>query len=319
MIIAMRFPRRVMPEDEFWQFIAILDGSTDDDAVERLTAALRAAGKRKAVAFAERLAATLYELDREVLCDQPVRWFDDPEGVPPIPLSGDSFLYLRAAVVVQGKAVVDQVIADPTVLLTRPWDDGEALLYAAEHAAGGEIETKLSYETGSNEEHWSPDDFDPETHETPVVAVLLSDLSHPIEAYEDDAMTIPVEPVMYAWPRWFPFEVLGAVNDEVNALVRDGGGVPERLGEQIQIYAGFGEVWQPAPQITWDATDDTGLGRVVEVRVQLRQAEVRAWQEPQQQAALRSLAAVCCLAVLPADHGSRGALEQAAAEWAPPG
>jgi hypothetical protein len=294
MIIAMRLPRRALPEDEFWQFIAVLDGSTDDDAVERLTAALRAGGKRKAVGFAERLAATLYELDREVLCDQPVRWFDDPEDEPPIPLSGDSFLNLRAAIVAQGKAVVEQVLADPAVLLRKPWDDGEALLYAAEKAAGGE------------------------THETPIVAVLLSDLLHPIEAYEDDAMTIPVEAAMYAWPSWFPFDVLGAVNDELNALVRDGGGVPERLGEQIQIYAGLGEVWLPTPEITWDATDDTGLGRVVEVRVQLRQAEVRAWKEPQQQAALRTLAAICCLAVLPEDHGSRGALEQAAAEWTPP-
>jgi hypothetical protein len=319
MIIAMRFPRRAMPEDEFWQFIAVLGGSTDADAVERLTAALRAGGKRKAVSFAERLAATLYELDREVLCDQPVRWLDDPEGESPIPLSGDTFLYLRAAVVAQGKTVVEQVLADPGVLLTRPWADGEALLYAAEEVAGREIGTKLSYETGSNQEHWSPDEFDPETHQTPIVAVLLSDLLHPIEAYEDDAMTIPVEPAMYAWPIWFPSDVLGAVNDELDALVRDGGGVPERLGQQIQIYAGFGEVWQPAPEIAWDAMDDTGLGRVVEVRVQLRRAEVRGWPKPQQQAALRSLAAGCCLAVLPADHGSRGALEQAAAGWAPPG
>lgn len=169
-----------MPEDEFWRFIAVPDRSTDADAVERLTAALRAGGRRKAVGFAERLAATLYELDREVSCHQPVRWFDEPADEPPIPLSDDSFLYLRAAVVAQGRAVLERVLADPAALLTRPWDDGEALLYAAEDAAGGEIETKFSYETGSDEEHWSRDDVDPETHETPIVAVLLSDLSHPI-------------------------------------------------------------------------------------------------------------------------------------------
>lgn len=311
----MRFPRRAMPEDEFWQFIAMLDGSTDDEAVERLTAALRTGGKRKAVGFAERLAATLYDLDREVLFREPVRWSDDPDDEAPIPLSDDTFLYLRADIVAKGKAVVDSVLADPAVLLTRRWDDGEALLYAADKALGDEIETKFSYETGSNEQHWSPVEFDPSTHQPPTVAVLLSDLLNPIEAYTDESMTTRVE--LHPWPSWFPLDVLLAVHDEMDTLVRDGGGIPAALeAKQIQVHVGFGDAWQTGPEIDWKAEDDTGLGQVVRIHTQLRQGQVRTWKPPQQGSALRSLVATCCLAVLPEDHGSRNALQDAAADGA---
>ncbi|MET0415818.1 MAG: DUF4240 domain-containing protein [Actinoplanes sp.] len=307
----MRLLRRAMPEDEFWALIGLLEGSTEQWALERLSAALQAGGKRKSKAFAERLAAVLYDLDREVLFEQPVRWSDDPDEADPLPLSSDSFLYLRAAVVAQGKAVVEEVIADPTVLLTREWDDGEALLYVADE----EIETKFSYETGSNEEHWSPDD---ETeHPMPMVAVLLSDLLEPIEAYEDDAMTIPAEPVMYAWPRWFPLSVLETVNGRVDSAVRDAGGIEGSLDEdQIQIYVGFGDSWQVTPEIAWDVEDETGVGQVVTVRVELPQTVVRGWTRREQEAALLSLAATCCLSVLPADHASRSLLHDAASEGA---
>ena len=63
----------LLPEDEFWSFIALLEGAVDDDGIERLTDALDQAGAATAVAFAERLAAVLFDLDREALVDQPVR------------------------------------------------------------------------------------------------------------------------------------------------------------------------------------------------------------------------------------------------------
>ncbi len=78
------------------------------------------------------------------------------------------------------------------MLLTRRWDDGESLLYAANEAAEDEIETKFSYETRANEQHWTPVEFDPTAHQMPIVAVLLSDLLDVFESYDDDAMTIPV-------------------------------------------------------------------------------------------------------------------------------
>ena len=317
MIGGVRLFRRVLPEDQFWQFIAVLGGSTDDAAVGRLTEALRAAGKRTAAAFAERLAATLYELDREELFRQPVRWSDDPDDAEPVPLSGDTFLYLRAGIVAQGEAVVEQVLGDPAVLLQRRWDDGEALLYAAEQAAGREIETKLSYETGSNEQHWSSVEPGSSAHRTPIVAVLLSDLLNPIEAYADESMTTLLDPPMYAWPLWFPMDVLEEVDVRVDSLVRDAGGIPESLeAAQIQIDVGLGHSWRAVPVIEWKAMDDTGLGQVVKVHVEVPQAQIRAWKAPDLRAALLSLIATCCLAVLPENHGSREALHQAAAEGA---
>jgi len=309
----MRLFRRVLPEDEFWQLISLLQGSAREEAVGRLTDELRAGGRRQAAAFAERLAATLHDLDREALFRQPVRWSDDPEDAEPIPLSDDTFLSLRAAVVAQGKAVVDEVLADPAALRKRRWDDGEALLYAAEEAVGKEIATKHSYETGSNAEHWSPADLP--AGPRPLVAVLLSDLLQPIEAYADEAMT--VELAFHAWPLWFPMDVLEAASDRVDALVRAGGGLPASpAAEQIQISVGMGDAWQVVPDIEWDATDDTGMGQVVKVEVRMPQDRVRAWNRADQQAALLSLIASCCLAVLPERHGSRPGLRDAAAEGA---
>jgi hypothetical protein len=143
-----------MPEKDFWRLIEVLGGSADDDdAVARLTEVLRARGRRAAIAFQERLALTLYELDREALACQPVRWTDIPE-LGPFPLSDDTFLYLRAGMVAEGRHVVEQVLADPAVLATRSWNDGEPLLYAANDAVGEEIEMTVSYETGSNVRHW---------------------------------------------------------------------------------------------------------------------------------------------------------------------
>lgn len=302
-----------MPEDEFWELIAVLEGSSDEDAVGRLTEALRAGGKRKAVAFQERLAATLHELDREVLFQQPVRWADDPDG-DVIPLSHDSFLYLRADIVAKGKQVVEQVLANPAALLDRAWDDGEMLLSAADEAVEDEIETRISYETGSNEQHWTSVEFDASSYQRPMVAVLVSDLLDVIEAYEDDALTIPVDPPMYAWPSWFPDSVLDAASGSLDQAVRTNGGIPADLGvEQIQVTVGFGDSWELAPDVAWKVEDDTGMGLVTRVRVAMRQADVRAWKRPQQETALYAAVARAVLAVLPPDHGARPALVEAVA------
>lgn len=320
MIHAMRLRRRPMPEPEFWELIGLLGGSTDDAAVGRLTEALRARGRRAAFGFAERLAEILYELDREVLARQPVRWSDDPDDVT-IPLSADSFLYLRANIVAQGRAVVDQVLADPATLLRRRWDDGESLLYAADEAIGADIETRFDYETGSNEEYWSPVEDDGSEHEMPIVVVMLFDLLHPIEAYLDEAMTQPV--VEYPPPLWLAEGVWDATGP-LDAMVREAGGLPASLGaEQLQVHLGLGESWQLTPEVRGNVTDDFGVGQVVRVHAGMVQARFRAWPVPDQKAALLSLAATCCLAALPGDHGSRAALLEAAAAGAhllpPPG
>lgn len=149
-----RLPPHAMSLDEFWELIGVLEGASDEAAMDRLASALRARGDNSAEAFAERLAERLYRLDTERHFRQQVRWSDAP-GAAPIPLSEDTFLYLRAGVVARGKATYEAVLADPARLSSGLWDDGEFLLTAANDAAGEVIETAFSYETGSNEQRWS--------------------------------------------------------------------------------------------------------------------------------------------------------------------
>src|SRR3954453_18954647 len=95
----MRLLRRPMAENDFWKLIAVMNGDVDEDAVARLSEALSSRRRRDVVAFQERLALALFELDRRELARQPVRFTDDPPDEDPIPLSDDVFLYLRAGIV----------------------------------------------------------------------------------------------------------------------------------------------------------------------------------------------------------------------------
>lgn len=307
----MPLRRRGLPENEFWRLIALLDGSPDEESVARLIEALRRAGKRTARQFAETLAAVLYELDREVLADRTIRWADSPDREP-IPLSDDSFLYLRCAVVAAGRPTVDAVLADPAVLESRVWEDGESLLYAADEAAGDEIDTDLSYETGSNTEHWTPRDDDRPV-ERPLVAVLLEDLLDPIEGWDGETGEPLVE---YAWPIWLPHEVSWDVSTTASRLVGEGGGLPPLGAEQVVVSLGFGEVWQTSPAVDGLVDDELGLEQMFRVRAQLAQGTVRSWGAEQQTRGLLAVAAGCLLAVLPDDHGARQALRRAAEDGA---
>lgn len=299
--------RSAMPEADFWSLIELLGGRVDDDGVGRLTGALRQGDDGTAVAFAERLAAVLYELDREELFEQPVRWADAPDEEP-LPLSADTFLYLRCAVVAAGRATVDAVLADPAVLRDRLWEDGELLLTAADV----EVDTAVSYETGSNTEHWSPRPDDGPV-ERSLVAVLLEDLQEPIEGW--DGQGVPV--TMYGWPQWLPWDVTRAVSEELDGVVRAGGGVPASLGAgHVHVRLGFGEAWQTTPGHPDLVADEYGPGQVLEVRAELDQSAVRAWSRDQQLTGLRAVAAGCLLAALPGDHGARPALERAVADGA---
>ncbi len=128
----------------------------------------------------------------------------------------------------------------------------------------------------------------------PIVAVLLSDLLDVFESYDDDAMTIPVHPPEYAWPDWFPSAVLDEASNFVVAAVHGGGGIPAEMAvEQIRVHVGLGDSWQLTPEIAWKVKDEEGMGEVTQVRIAMRQADVRSWTRPQQETALRSAVAVC--------------------------
>ncbi|MEU4117128.1 DUF4240 domain-containing protein [Kitasatospora sp. NPDC028055] len=143
-----------MNEDDFWRLIdeCRLAGPDSDPDAERLAVALAArltaAGLPAVIGFAEHLAAALFQLDR---------WEYGAD------LSGDAFLYTRAAVVAAGRAEYGAVLGDPTQF--RPYARdlvwAEALLYVPDRAyrrlTGREWEhpTRHSYESFSNAEGWA--------------------------------------------------------------------------------------------------------------------------------------------------------------------
>jgi hypothetical protein len=143
-----------MGEDEFWTLIDLAGGSVG--GLDALRAELGRLKRRDVVRFQERLAQVLFDLDREVLARQPVCFDDDEDDEdPPLPLSDDSFLYLRCGLVLRGRDTVTAVLAEPAILATGRWPDGEELLYLADEVVDDDIDTKYDYETGSNEAHWT--------------------------------------------------------------------------------------------------------------------------------------------------------------------
>ncbi|QGQ20687.1 DUF4240 domain-containing protein [Cellulomonas sp. JZ18] len=311
--------RRPMGEDEFWRLVDVLEGSSDEDAVARLVEALRAQGRRRAVAFAERLAVVLHDLDREVLATRPVRWSDDDEDDDPIPLSDDSFLYLRADVVAHGREMVAAVLADPDVLLEHRWDDGEALLYAADEAAGREIETRVSYETGSNAAHWSARyEADDVPFVPPVVALSVADLSQPVEVETHGADGSHRQEVTYLPPDWLHRRTEAAVQTGLGEAVGDVAVLPEDSADAwLEVRLGLGTRWDLTPRVEPGAAQEWGEGTVTRVQVELPGDEVAALPRADQTTLLLSAAATCVLAVLPPDHGARPRLQDVAAAGRP--
>jgi hypothetical protein len=141
-----------MNEDTFWQHIEDCTPPTPDPDGYRLAAALTArlvhGPASDVVGFAEQLSWVLYRLDRK-------EYGHD--------LSGDAFLYTRAAVVAAGREEYEGVLRNPARFV-RYADDlvwAEALLYvpdrAYEQITGDEWDrnTRFSYESFSNKAGWT--------------------------------------------------------------------------------------------------------------------------------------------------------------------
>lgn len=301
-----------MVEDDFWSLITHMQGQTDEDAIGRLTAALERRPAKEAAAFQERLARVLYELDREVLADQPVRFLGDPPDEDPIPLSDDSFLYLRAGIVVAGRAAYERVLADPTVLATGEWDECEDLLYVAEEVFGDDIETSVSYETGSNTEHWTPrpePEREPWDHGLRLASVHVRDLSEGFEALRPAADGEWEPFVFYGPPRFLGNEILFDVSTDLARILATAGGLPEELGvEHVVALIEFGDDWQLEPRVDERVRSESGPHQELPVRVRVSSATVRGWSLDQQRAGVGAVAAVCLLAALPDEHAAVPAL-----------
>lgn len=140
-----------MHENTFWQLIHDCPHTPDPDAQElaaALTDRLSAGPLAAVIGFAEQLSWALYQLDRKEY------GYD---------LSGDQFLYTRAAVVAAGREVHERVLQDPShfVPYVTEFISAESLLYvpdtAYEHITGEEWHrnTRYSYESYSNTAGWA--------------------------------------------------------------------------------------------------------------------------------------------------------------------
>ncbi|MEU9200830.1 DUF4240 domain-containing protein [Streptomyces sp. NPDC048332] len=141
-----------MNEDAFWQLIEDCKAAEPDPDAELLAATLTEwlaqSPLSLVIGFAEQLSWALYRLDRK-------EYGHD--------LSGDAFLYTRAAVVAAGRTEFDSVLHDPTAFTPYATDLiwAEHLLYtpdrAYERITGEEWDrnTRYSYESRSNTEGWA--------------------------------------------------------------------------------------------------------------------------------------------------------------------
>lgn len=143
---------RRMDENGFWRLIEDCKPGVPDPDAEHLAATpttrLAAGPPPVVTGFAEQLSWALYRLDRREYGRE---------------LSGDAFLYMRAAVVAAGREVYDRVLREPAEFV--PYAIGlvwaESLLYvpdrAYEQITGEEWDrgTCHSYESYSNADGWA--------------------------------------------------------------------------------------------------------------------------------------------------------------------
>lgn len=149
-----------MDDREFWTLVSLVrrdPPARDQAAFAPLEEELGKRGEAEIKRFEDILARLLYDLDRSELAAT-------PSAATGLPLSDDSFLYCRAAVVLAGERAYRSVLEDPEKFRRYTEDGGpeaEFLLYAAQHAyessTGKEWEHvgPVDYETGSNPDGWS--------------------------------------------------------------------------------------------------------------------------------------------------------------------
>jgi hypothetical protein len=146
--------KELFSDEQFWQVIHALDWSKQEaDAIlAPAIAQLAAMPVVNIYLFADKLSEKLYQLDTRLHGDAYLAHEEDDY------LSVDDFLYVRCAVVAEGKAYYEQVLANPTDLPNEI--SFEPLLNLADKAY--EVKTGRefnyhpapSYETYSNKKGW---------------------------------------------------------------------------------------------------------------------------------------------------------------------
>lgn len=149
-----------MDEATFWKIIALFDWDEtgDDDAVMApARAALLKKSPEAICAFDDVLAEKLYALDTRAHCRAAYAGELDPDDGDEY-VSADDFLYLRCAVVANGREFYEAALRDPKEMPREI--EFESLLSLAvecyEEKTGKTYEhtSPLSYESFSNREGW---------------------------------------------------------------------------------------------------------------------------------------------------------------------
>jgi hypothetical protein len=111
-----------LTDDDFWQYIAILNGKLSKKSVNKLDSLLRSHPEQIAE-FGELLARRLYDLDTVEHYEQPL-FVDpnDPDEEGDL-IDGDDFQDRRFGAVAAGKAVYERILADPAEFRVIGWDD----------------------------------------------------------------------------------------------------------------------------------------------------------------------------------------------------
>ena len=229
-------------------------------------------------------------------------------------MSDDGFLYVRAGIVARGRDAVGEVLADPTTLARGLWDECEELLYAADEVAGGDIDTKVSYETGSNGAYWAPrvePEREPWDQGRRLVWVDCRDLSDPIEGEKvfSDGHEEPWQ--WFSTPPYVERELDEELTLTMARIVTVNGGLPAEVGApQVMVVLDFGDQFKLIPEVA-PAVMEEDLDELVRpVRATVLGSEARSWSPSVRREALLAVAALCVLAVLPDDHSGRHGLEQ---------
>ncbi|WP_243740535.1 DUF4240 domain-containing protein [Streptomyces sp. 8K308] len=224
-----------MNEDAFWQLIHDCTPATPDPDAERLAAALTdrlAAGQLEViVGFAEQLAWALHRLDRREYGSE---------------LSGDSFLYARAAVVAAGRGAYEAVFRDPArfVPYARDLVWAESLVYVPDEAyrrvTGEEWDrdTRYSHESFANTAGWAVS-----------TSRLIRRAAVPDVFVDASAIDVAGESLMVE------FEPVWTVNGLVEADP-DGEGIRIMCGQEIGTVAVTAELWDGPPPLDVEGWQD---------------------------------------------------------------
>ena len=154
-------PATGVTTEQFWQYIAELDGRAEPEVFAALIEKLAQLRSAAICSFADQLATVLFALDSRDRMAQPIRDTADGPDSPAFPLSKEVFLYARCAVVLAGRDTWQRVVDDPSAM-AGTWDLGaEELLYVAPAAFAQRTgsdwthRTALDHTTGSNAAGWA--------------------------------------------------------------------------------------------------------------------------------------------------------------------